>query len=112
MIIATAHLRNETWPRRSGSTDPVHAGWERGQPLDVGMAEDGTKRIPWHDEARYDPLTATVLFRRDHSLVTCYSVLDEQVTNDHGRAAREAVEATYGEPESHSQSTTPPETDR
>jgi len=38
----------------------------------------------------------SVIFRRGNTLTTCYSVREEMITNDHGRAVREAVEAQFG----------------
>lgn len=105
-VTPSRHLRDDTWLRRGDPADTPLTAWERGQPLDVDAATNGHQRVPDHDEARYDPVTQTVLFRRTHTLTTCYSVRKEHVTNDHGRAVREAVEAAYGPIESHRQSTT------
>lgn len=91
-VVPSRHLREETWIRRGDPADTPLTAWERAEALDV----DADERVPYHDEARYDPLTQTVLFRREHTLVTCYSVAPEHVTNDHGRAVREAVEAAFG----------------
>lgn len=91
IIRASQHLICETWPQRGGSDTIPHAAWERGQPLELTDS-----RIPNHDEARYDPVTRTVLFRRNATLTTCYSVDEEDVTNVHGEAVREAVESRYG----------------
>jgi len=62
----------------------------------MAHAPRGLWRVPNHDEARYDAKTESVLFRRDDTLTTCYSVRDEAITNDHGRAVREAVEVQFG----------------
>lgn len=95
-VVPSRHLREETWLRRGDPAGSVLNAWERAKPLDVTAAEDGDERVPQHDEARFDPLTLTVLFRREHTLTTCYSVDPQHVTNDHGRAVREAVEASFG----------------
>lgn len=96
VVRATQHLICETWPQRGDPNIKPHDAWERGLELDVSHAPHGEARVPGHDEARYDPVTETVLFRRVHTLTTCYSVREEHITNDHGRAVREAVEAQYG----------------
>lgn len=106
-VVASKHLRDDTWLRRGDPADTPLSAWDRGQRLTI----PATGRVPAHDEARYDAVTGTVLFRRDHTLTTCYSVRDEHVTNDHGRAVREAVEAAFGPLESDSQSTTSRETE-
>ena len=97
----TKHLRVDTWPPRTrthgvGSVEEIRAAWERGQRLNMAHAPHGLARVPNHDEARYDCETQIVLFRRDDVLVTCYSVREEAITNDHGVAVRQAVEAQFG----------------
>lgn len=93
---ATGHLLSKRWPQRGDPAQHPQAAWTRGEVLDMHHAEDGVARVPDHDEARYDAETQTVIFRREDRLVTCYSVCEAMVTNDHGRAAREAVEAQFG----------------
>ena len=97
----TRHIRLDTWPPRArtdGAADAeeIRAAWERGRRLNMAHAPRGLVRVPDHDEARYDAETQVVLFRRDDDLVTCYSVREDAITNDHGRAVRQAVEAQFG----------------
>lgn len=100
-IRASRHLRDDTWLRRGDPADTVLTAWERGQPLDISEAPNGHAHVPDHDEARYDPVTQTVIFRRNETLTTCYSVRREETASDHSLAARQAVAATYGIPEEH-----------
>ncbi|MUV59950.1 hypothetical protein [Halobacterium sp. CBA1126] len=89
------HLALQRWPQRG---DPAHSpatAWARGRPLDVSHASHGHARVPSHDEARVDPQTMTVLFRRGATLVTCYDLDD--VSNDHGAAVVEATRIQYPE---------------
>lgn len=106
-VVASKHLRDDTWLRRGDPADSPLTTWDRGQRLTIPT----TDRVPAHDEARYDVETGTVLFRRDHTLTTCYSVRDEHVTNDHGRAVREAVEAAFGPLETAQESTSSRDTE-
>jgi len=93
----SAHLGALRWPSRGNVLEhPWHA-WMRGEELDVSHAPHGHARVPRHDEAGYDPESQTVIFRRGDVLTTCYSVREEYITNDHGRAVRQAVEAQFGE---------------
>lgn len=99
----TDHLRIDTWPARADSdagvadVEGIRAAWARGERLNMAHAPHGHARVPDHDEARFDPETLTVLFRRDDVLVTCYSVREDAITNDHGEAVRQAVEAQFGQ---------------
>ena len=101
-LIATSHLRNETWPLRGDASTIPHVAWERGQPVDID-----DPRVEPHDEARYDPVLQVVLFRKGWVLITCYSMRPEFVTNQAGEATLEAVTKRYGSPQSHSPPTTP-----
>lgn len=96
--VPTSHLRNDRWLSRGDPNTSVLNAWERAEPFDVAAAENGRARVPDHDEARWDQESATVLFRRQDDLVTCYSLEPHQVTNDNGRAVREAVDAVFGLP--------------
>ncbi|QLG62865.1 hypothetical protein [Halorarum salinum] len=93
--VPSQHLREDRWPSRGGSGEDIHVAWRRARRLDLRHAEDGIERVPAHDEARYDDVTEAVLFRRDDTLTTCYSVRLELITNDHGRAVREAVREQF-----------------
>ena len=96
MLRISSHLGALRWPSRGIVTEhPWHA-WVRAEELDISHADQGHARVPRHDEARYDQRSQTVLFRRGNTLTTCYSVREEFITNDHGRAVREAVEAQFG----------------
>jgi len=92
----TAHLGAVRWPMRGNAVEHPHHAWLRGEELDIAEAPHGHARVPRHDEARYDRESQTVIFRRGNRLVTCYSVREEMITNDHGRAVRQAVEAQFG----------------
>lgn len=92
MVLASSHLRYETWPQRGDPEEHPRDAWDRAQPLPIPESAP----VLWHNEARYDPLTQTVLFRRNHTLTTCYSVRWESVTNVAGRAVREAVVDEFG----------------
>jgi len=97
----TRHIRVDTWPPRArtdgvADVEEIRTAWERGQRLNMAHAPHGHARVPDHDEARYDARTQVVLFRRDDTLTTCYSVREDAITNDHGRAVRQAVEAQFG----------------
>jgi len=85
-VAASHHLAEERWPQRAHPVDNLRDAWVRGERLELD-----DERIPLHDEARYDAWTATVIFRRGDDLVTCYSVREELITNEHGAATREAV---------------------
>lgn len=97
------HLRIDTWPARAdpdagvADVEGIRAAWRRGKRLNMAHAPHGHARVPDHDEARFDAETLTVLFRRGDTLVTCYSVAEVAITNDHGEAVRQAVEAQFGE---------------
>lgn len=91
---ASQHLQYSTWPQRGDPTISPIAAWHRARPLDLSNAPRGHARVPAHDEVRYDPESGTVLWLREDVLTTCYDL--EEVTNDHGQAALEAVEAQYG----------------
>ena len=97
------HLRLDTWSPRNpdasgvGDIDDIREAWDRSQRLNMAHAPRGYLRVPDHDEARYDAETQTVLFRRNDTLTTCYSVREEAITNDHGVAVRQAVEAQFGD---------------
>jgi len=95
------HLSEDRWPKRATppqyrKLDPRTA-WARGHPLDVatGHTTDAYPRLPQHDEARIDPETRTVLFRRGQTLVTAYDL--DVVTTFHGHAVRAAVADQYPE---------------
>lgn len=90
---ASDHLKWTTWPQRGTPKDSPRDAWRRAHDLDITHASHGRARVPSHDEARYDPNTQTVLFRRDSVLTTCYDL--QNVTNDAGVAVRDAVEAQY-----------------
>jgi len=97
----TRHIRVDTFPPRArtdgvADVEQIRTAWERGSRLNMAHAPHGLARVPDHDEARYDAETQVVLFRRDDDLTTCYSVREESITNDHGRAVRQAVEAQFG----------------
>jgi hypothetical protein len=92
----TAHLGCVRWPMRGRAVEHPWSAWMRGEDLDIAEAPHGHARVPRHDEARYDRDTQTVIFRRGDRLTTCYSVREEFVTNDHGVAVRQAVEAQFG----------------
>lgn len=96
-IIASQHLEEDRWPQRAtpNTGTPLEA-WQRGYPLTLSAAHMGQNRTPDHDEARVDPETMTVLFRVHGTLVTCYD-LDQDPTNDAGRATLEAARAQYPE---------------
>lgn len=94
-VTISTHLREDTWPIRADPREDIIVAWRRARPLDVSHAEGGIERVPYHDEARYDAWTNTVLFRRSEVLTTCYSVDLEDITNDCGRAVREAVREQF-----------------
>lgn len=85
-VSATLHLAKERWPQRAHPVDDLRDAWVRGVRVDID-----DERVPKHDEARYDAWTSTVIFRTDNDLVTCYSIREEEITNEHGEAVREAV---------------------
>ncbi|UIO98934.1 hypothetical protein Hbl1158_10345 [Halobaculum sp. CBA1158] len=85
-VVASDHLLEERWPQRAHPVDNLRDAWVRGERLEIA-----DERVPVHDEARYDAWTEAVIFRRSDDLVTCYSVREEHVTNEHGEAVREAV---------------------
>ncbi len=95
------HLEEDRWPQRA--TPPEHrkvdpsTAWARGLELDVatGHTTSAYPDLPMHDEARIDPLTRTVLFRDDQTLVTAYDL--DLVTTHHGHAVRAAVREQYPE---------------
>lgn len=95
-IVPSKHLTDETWLKRGNPAESPLNAWERAVELDVEKAANGPGAIPHHDEARYDTETQTVIFRVNHTLITCYSVRPEFVTNGAGRAVREAVANTFG----------------
>jgi len=95
-VYPTKHLNLQRWPQRGDPAQHPSQVWDRAEPLDMSLAENGMERVPNHDEARYDEQTQTVLFRDEDRLVTCYSVVESAITNDHGRAVRQAVEAQFG----------------
>lgn len=95
------HLEEDRWPQRASrpedrNVDPISA-WARGHPLDVatGHTTSAYPDLPTHDEARIDPITRTVLFRDDQTLVTAYDL--DLVTTHHGHAVRAAVRDQYPE---------------
>ena len=96
ILTANDHLQHKRWPQRGDPKDDPLEVWERGRRLNMAHAPRGLARVPNHDEARYDSESQTVIFRRADRLVTCYSVRKPFITNDHGRAVREAVEAQFG----------------
>jgi len=73
----------------------------------VSNATNGHNRVPYHDEARYDAKTMTVIFRRNSVLTTCYSVGPDAEGHPTSRAAREAVEAQFGAIENQSTTSDP-----
>jgi hypothetical protein len=93
--VASYHLAEERFPERaSGATVDHDAAWARGHQLDVpSSTAAGYRPVPPHDEARVDPETRTVLFRRGETLVTCYDI--DRVDHQHGHAVRAAVATTY-----------------
>ena len=95
------HLTEDRWPQRATPPeyrkfDPSTA-WARGLELDIpqGHTTSAYPDLPLHDEARIDPVTRTVLFRRQGTLVTAYDL--DTVTSYHGHAARAAVTEQYPE---------------
>jgi len=95
------HLEEDRWPQRATPVehrkfDPETA-WARGHRLELptGHTTGAYPRLPHHDEARIDPQTRTILFRRGGVLVTCYDL--DVVTSYHGHAARAAVTKQHPE---------------
>ncbi|MCD2204379.1 hypothetical protein [Halobacterium sp. KA-6] len=98
-IQSSHHLSEERWPGRATLTRDVdpETAWYRAHPLDIpqGYTTGAYPRLPEHDEARIDPDTRTVLFRRSSVLVTCFDL--DRVDTFHGHAVRAAVRDQYPE---------------
>lgn len=95
--VASNHLSEDRWPNRGTPEGDALEAWVRARPLDLpeGRTCGAYPRLPPHDEARIDPETQTVIFRRDAVLVTCYDL--QRVDTWHGHAARAAAKDQYPE---------------
>lgn len=95
--VASDHLAEDRWPARGTQAEDAHDAWLRALPLDLptGTTSGAYPRLPQHDEARIDPQTKTVIFRRGETLVTCYDL--SVVDTFHGHAARAAATEQYPE---------------
>lgn len=98
-VHTSRHLEEDRWPRRATLTRDVdpETAWCRAHPLQIpeGHTTGAYPRLPENDEARIDPETRTVIFRRNSVLVTCFDL--DTVTSYHGHAVRAAVHEQYPE---------------
>lgn len=90
------HLINDRWPTRGDADTDVMTAWERAEQLDMSVVPRVQRHVPDHDEARFDQESQTVIFRRNNTLTTVYSVRPDWVTNIEGRSVRSAVIKQFG----------------
>jgi len=88
----TPHCAERMIDRTSGELVSAVVAYERGVTVEVPL----TAPVPRHDEAVYDELTDTVVFRRDQALVTVYGLSPAHLTNIHGIAVAAAVDEQCG----------------
>lgn len=78
--------------RASWNGGTVDGAWLRGEELDIPIRAP----VPDHDEARYDPVTDVVIFQSRGTIMTCYGLGPEHVTNIYGVAVAAAVDEQHG----------------
>ena len=88
----TPHCAGRMRDRTSGELVSAAVAYERGVTVEIPPASP----VPPHDEAVYDEWTDTVVFRRDHALVTVYGLSPIHLTNIHGIAVAAAVDEQCG----------------
>ena len=88
----TSHCAARMQDRTSGGLVSAAIAYERGTPVDIPASAP----VPRHDEAVFDSLTDTVVFRRDHMLVTVYGLSPAHLTKIHGVAVAAAVDEQCG----------------
>jgi len=88
----TPHCAGQMPDRTSGDLVSAAVAYERGVTIDIPP----TAPVPHHDEAVFDELTDTVVFRRDSALVTVYGLSPVHVTNIHGVAVAAVVDDLCG----------------
>jgi len=74
--------------RTSGELVSAAVAYERGVEVNIPI----TAPVPRHDEAVFDELTDTVVFRRERALVTVYGLSPAHLTNIYGVAVAAAVD--------------------
>ena len=84
----TPHCAGRMRDRTSGELVSAVVAYERGVTVEIPL----TAPVPRHDEAVYDELTDTVVFRRDQALVTVYGLSPAHLTlDDAGRLGVKVV---------------------
>ena len=86
------HCAGRMADRTSGELVSAVVAFERGVAVDIPL----TAPVPHHDEAVFDELTDTVVFRRDRALVTVYGLSPAHLTNIYGVAVAAAVDEQCG----------------
>ena len=88
----TPHCAGRMHDRTDGELVSAAVAYDRG----VTVTIPPTAPVPDHDEAVYDELTDTVVFRRDRALVTVYGLSPGHLTNIYGVAVAAAVDEQCG----------------
>ena len=88
----TPHCAGRMRDRTSGEIVSAAVAYERGVTVEIPAASP----VPKHDEAVFDEMTDTVVFRRDRALVTVYGLSPVHLTNIHGIAVAAAVDEQCG----------------
>jgi hypothetical protein len=88
----TPHCAGRMRDRTSGEIVSAPEAFERGVTIEVPV----TAPVPFHDEAVYDELTDTVVFRREEILTTVYGLSPAHITTVHGVATAAAVDEQCG----------------
>ncbi|MEZ3163253.1 hypothetical protein ABNG03_00220 [Halorubrum sp. RMP-47] len=88
----TPHCAGRMRDRTSGELVSAAVAYERG----VTVTIPAVAPVPPHDEAVFDELTDTVVFRRDQALVTVYGLSPAHLSNIHGIAVAAAVDEQCG----------------
>lgn len=78
--------------RTSGELVSAVVAYERGVTVTIPTVAP----VPSHDEAVFDELTDTVVFRRDQALVTVYGLSPAHLSNIHGVAVAAAIDEQCG----------------
>jgi len=86
------HCAERMADRTRGELVSAAVAYERGVEVTIPL----TAPVPRHDEAVFDELTDTVVFRRDRALVTVYGLAPAHLTNIHGVAVAAAVDEQCG----------------
>ena len=86
------HCAERMVDRTRGELVSAVVAFERGVEVDIPVSAP----VPHHDEAVFDELTDTVVFRRDRALVTAYGLSPAHLSNIHGVAVAAAVDEQCG----------------